>query len=247
MSADPTQIVTRVSVGRAQDNDIVLDDRRISRHHVELTPLDGGWVVRDLASGNGTLLNGTPVTAATAAGAGDRLQIGGTTLVLTSEGAEIQDDPRSDEAQTTMVAAATPNASHAAPHRAGDVVNGHVLSASGSWVPVAPSPAQQIQGVQQVIAHVQKPIIPGRQQGIASMVLGIVAWAVGILLFLPFISVVLALIGLPLGLAARKEAEAAGVSNGQAVAGIWLNAIGLALAVLATILMILAIVAIASA
>ena len=247
MATDPTQIVTRIRVGRDEDNDIVLDDSRVSRHHAELTPLGGDWIVRDLDSGNGTLVNGTPATT-TPARAGDRVQVGTTTLLLTGTAAKVLNPDTARQQHTTMVAHQphTPQAAAPQHYSAGDIVNGHVLSSDGAWMPVAPSPAQQIQGVQQVIAHVQKPIIPGRAQGIASLVLGISAWTVGILLLMPFISVVLGLIGLPLGIAARKESDRAGVANGQAVAGIWLNAIGLVLAALATIIIVWGIALIAS-
>ncbi|MCG7209709.1 FHA domain-containing protein [Streptomyces arenae] len=54
-----------VRIGRACDNDIVLDDLVVSRHHAELrTGPDGGHEIVDLDSHNGTYLNGRPVTRA---------------------------------------------------------------------------------------------------------------------------------------------------------------------------------------
>lgn len=53
-------------IGRATDNDIVLDNEpTVSRHHAELgRPGDSGrWTVRDLGSHNGTHVNGTRLGA----------------------------------------------------------------------------------------------------------------------------------------------------------------------------------------
>jgi pSer/pThr/pTyr-binding forkhead associated (FHA) protein len=64
-----------VTIGRGAQNDVVLDDpdRTISRFHAEVRPEDGGYVLVDLGSQNGTwseekridrmeLKRGTPVT-----------------------------------------------------------------------------------------------------------------------------------------------------------------------------------------
>ncbi|AOT57365.1 FHA domain-containing protein [Streptomyces rubrolavendulae] len=54
-----------VRIGRASDNDVVVDDLVVSRHHAELVARpDGTYLVRDLGSHNGTFLNGRPVREA---------------------------------------------------------------------------------------------------------------------------------------------------------------------------------------
>ncbi|WP_020126189.1 FHA domain-containing protein [Streptomyces sp. 303MFCol5.2] len=54
-----------VRIGRASDNDLVVDDLVVSRRHAELRALpDGGHEIVDLGSHNGTYLNGLPVTRA---------------------------------------------------------------------------------------------------------------------------------------------------------------------------------------
>ncbi|MFG2960095.1 FHA domain-containing protein [Streptomyces sp. NPDC048291] len=54
-----------VRIGRAPDNDVVVDDLIVSRHHAELrTDPDGSHEIVDLDSHNGTYLNGGPVTRA---------------------------------------------------------------------------------------------------------------------------------------------------------------------------------------
>ncbi|MFG2942191.1 FHA domain-containing protein [Streptomyces sp. NPDC048282] len=54
-----------VRIGRAPDNDVVVDDLVVSRHHAELRARpDGGHEIVDLNSHNGTYLNGRTVTRA---------------------------------------------------------------------------------------------------------------------------------------------------------------------------------------
>ncbi|MFJ9562430.1 FHA domain-containing protein [Streptomyces fuscichromogenes] len=54
-----------VRIGRATDNDVVVDDLIVSRHHAELRAHpDGSYEIVDLDSHNGTFLNGRAVTRA---------------------------------------------------------------------------------------------------------------------------------------------------------------------------------------
>jgi ABC-type multidrug transport system ATPase subunit/pSer/pThr/pTyr-binding forkhead associated (FHA) protein len=50
----------RCVIGRSSTADIVIDDDRVSRHHLVLEPGDGGWSAQDVSS-NGTWLNGKRV------------------------------------------------------------------------------------------------------------------------------------------------------------------------------------------
>jgi hypothetical protein len=50
-----------VSVGRALDNDIILEDPRVSRHHAQLRRRYGRYVLYDMGSSSGTEINGYPV------------------------------------------------------------------------------------------------------------------------------------------------------------------------------------------
>ncbi|MDP9001414.1 MAG: sigma 54-interacting transcriptional regulator [Myxococcota bacterium] len=54
----------RLRLGKAQDNDLILDDDTVSRHHCELERLSDGVHVRDLGSTNGTRVQGARVSAA---------------------------------------------------------------------------------------------------------------------------------------------------------------------------------------
>jgi adenylate cyclase len=47
-----------VTIGRELKNDLVLDDPRVSRMHATVRKTDGGVILRDLGSGNGTFVNG---------------------------------------------------------------------------------------------------------------------------------------------------------------------------------------------
>jgi hypothetical protein len=48
-------------IGRMPDYEICVDETSVSRRHAEVTLLDASWVVRDLGSTNGTIVNGIRV------------------------------------------------------------------------------------------------------------------------------------------------------------------------------------------
>jgi len=50
-----------VSIGRALDNDVIIEDPRVSRHHAQLRRRYGRYVLYDLGSSGGTQINGYPV------------------------------------------------------------------------------------------------------------------------------------------------------------------------------------------
>ena len=52
---------TVVTLGRGDDADITIDDRRMSRRHVELSRDGGRWRIRDLDSHNGTYVDGVQI------------------------------------------------------------------------------------------------------------------------------------------------------------------------------------------
>lgn len=70
---------TPIVMGRSRDCDITLADGNVSRRHAELARGPEGFVIRDLESTNGTLVNGRRVRRATV-GAGDDITVGTTTL-----------------------------------------------------------------------------------------------------------------------------------------------------------------------
>jgi len=63
-------------VGRLPDNDIVLNDKRVSRYHAEVVQRGGRWTLRDTGSTNGTAVNGKIVKEALLK-PGDTISLGG--------------------------------------------------------------------------------------------------------------------------------------------------------------------------
>lgn len=72
----------RITVGRAQDNDVVLPDPRVSAVHALLERLGPHWSVRDLGSRNGTVVNGQRLLAERVLQPGDEIHVGGSRLVF---------------------------------------------------------------------------------------------------------------------------------------------------------------------
>jgi adenylate cyclase len=75
---------TRLTLGRGTDNDVVLADVSVSRHHAELRATAGRWTVHDLRSTNGIEVNRARVESARLA-PGDRLVIGAFELAVEGE------------------------------------------------------------------------------------------------------------------------------------------------------------------
>jgi pSer/pThr/pTyr-binding forkhead associated (FHA) protein len=66
-------------IGRSPDSTIVVADPRASRRHAEIRPSGHGFVVNDLGSMNGTVVNGAAVREHVLQD-GDEVRIGSTTL-----------------------------------------------------------------------------------------------------------------------------------------------------------------------
>jgi len=74
-----------VIVGRSSTSDLVLADKFLSRQHARLFMQDGGMMVEDLGSRNGTLLNGSQIQQPTRVEAGDVIKVSGSVM-------SVQDD-----------------------------------------------------------------------------------------------------------------------------------------------------------
>jgi signal transduction histidine kinase len=72
------------TVGRHSTNAVPIDDPRASRKHCELTCHNGAVTLRDLGSGNGTLLNDRVTAQATLAN-GDRIGVGDTLFLFATD------------------------------------------------------------------------------------------------------------------------------------------------------------------
>ncbi len=67
-----------VTVGRQSDCTIPLNDQNVSRRHAQITPGRGAYLIADLGSTNGTMLNGTRITGEQRLNDGDILSFGST-------------------------------------------------------------------------------------------------------------------------------------------------------------------------
>ena len=68
-----------VAIGRMSDCEVVLADPRASRRHAEIQPVGHGFVISDLGSMNGTMVNGTPIREHPLSD-GDEIRLGSTVL-----------------------------------------------------------------------------------------------------------------------------------------------------------------------
>jgi DNA-binding NtrC family response regulator len=79
-------------IGKAPDNDIVLTDETVSRHHCAIVRASGGFRVRDLDSTNGSQLDGVVITDAVAP-VGAVLRVGGIDVALRPEADLVEVQP----------------------------------------------------------------------------------------------------------------------------------------------------------
>lgn len=72
----------QITIGRAPDSTLVIDDDYASSRHARIYPAEGTWVVEDLGSTNGTWIDRTRITAPTVLPVGAPLRVGRTTLQI---------------------------------------------------------------------------------------------------------------------------------------------------------------------
>lgn len=63
------------SIGRWDDNDVVIDDRWVSRYHAQVRREGEHYLVQDLDSKNGTFVNRQRITTPTVLADGDEIQV----------------------------------------------------------------------------------------------------------------------------------------------------------------------------
>jgi hypothetical protein len=80
-----------ITLGRKLDNSIIIDDPRASRHHAQLRLRYGRWVLYDLGSASGTLVNNEAVEEYLLQ-PGDVITLAGTTLIYAEEDSDNIDD-----------------------------------------------------------------------------------------------------------------------------------------------------------
>jgi pSer/pThr/pTyr-binding forkhead associated (FHA) protein len=78
------QVRPPVVLGRTRDSDVVLRDPEVSRRHLRFDSRSGVVYAEDLASSNGTFLNGRRLSEPIEIREGDEIDVGTTRLVVTS-------------------------------------------------------------------------------------------------------------------------------------------------------------------
>ena len=91
-----------LSIGRAADNAIQLDDRSVSRHHARVAITKGGAFVEDAGSTHGTFLDGRPVGGRSRLRDGARVHVGNV---------EFRVERRRDESEAGRTIVVRPGAS----------------------------------------------------------------------------------------------------------------------------------------
>jgi hypothetical protein len=64
-----------ITIGRWQDNDVVVDDRWVSRHHARVRREGDQYIIEDLGSKNGTVVNGRRIAGPVLLSDGDEIQV----------------------------------------------------------------------------------------------------------------------------------------------------------------------------
>jgi serine/threonine protein kinase len=76
LAGEVLELERETVIGRG-DVDVVVEDPEISRRHLVVRPIAGGYEAEDLGSLNGTTLNGIPLAAPRPLAEDDRLELGG--------------------------------------------------------------------------------------------------------------------------------------------------------------------------
>ena len=86
----------KVSIGRSNDNDLIFDDKTVSRYHTEIQKRKNDYILADLGSYNGTRLNGKSIQKVFLKH-GDKIQIGSSKLTFLINGNSL------DQAEDSVV------------------------------------------------------------------------------------------------------------------------------------------------
>jgi hypothetical protein len=72
----------QLTIGRAGDSDLIVDDEYTSTHHAKLVFINGEWLIQDLDSTNGTLLDGKKIATTTVVPLNTQVRVGQTSFEL---------------------------------------------------------------------------------------------------------------------------------------------------------------------
>ena len=78
------ELVAKITIGRDTDNDVVIDNKRASRHHGMIQKIKDAYCLKDVGSTNGTFVNGRklPADKYIKLQPGDKITIGNMNLVI---------------------------------------------------------------------------------------------------------------------------------------------------------------------
>jgi len=78
------RLISKIRIGRANDNDIVVDNKLASRYHAIIQKIKDAYFLKDEGSTNGTFLNGKKIPEAKyfKLQADDKITIGNSNLVI---------------------------------------------------------------------------------------------------------------------------------------------------------------------
>jgi len=88
-------------LGRGSDNDIVLEDERVSRHHATLARLGSGWAIKDNRSAHGTWIDGARIKGTVPLMSGARFHVG-TSIFKFVSGDDIESKVHEEIYRTTI-------------------------------------------------------------------------------------------------------------------------------------------------
>lgn len=72
----------QITIGRAPDSTLIIDDDYASSRHARVYPAEGSWIVEDLGSTNGTWIDRSRIITPTVLPVGAPLRVGRTTLQI---------------------------------------------------------------------------------------------------------------------------------------------------------------------
>ena len=77
-------LVAKITIGRENDNDVVVDSKLASRHHAVIQKIKQAFFIKDENSTNGTFINDIRVPAGkyVKLNRGDKITIGNVSLVI---------------------------------------------------------------------------------------------------------------------------------------------------------------------
>lgn len=78
------KLVAKISIGRAPENNIIIDNKLASRHHALIQKIKDAYFLKDENSTNGTFLNGRriPSDKYVKLNSGDKITIGNANLII---------------------------------------------------------------------------------------------------------------------------------------------------------------------